>query len=196
MSAMSITVPSFTSLRSYQVHLYDRTCSCPDFRHRHTPCKHMKYVKDMANTICNENIVPIPSYRSPKLWYNVDLVEKTCTCPHFHFNRIPCKHVKDVEYLQTSEEVMVPIPTEDGQWHEVNLDRGICSCGELDCEHVQCARDLQDMFENSETVDLSEASSVHAQQDEDDDDGEPEVNSYSSNYDSDASDQTWVPGLE
>jgi hypothetical protein len=96
--------------------------------------------------------------------------------------------------------VTVPIP-DDEEWHEVNLTRSICSCGEEECEHIQCARNLENLFAPTDLEILADqAASVDGRQDTDEDDGEPEVNSYPEpNYDSDdsnASDQTWVPGLD
>ena len=41
----------------------------------------------------------VQSFSNPQIFYVVDLLEKTCTCPHFTYRGIICKHLRAVEEI-------------------------------------------------------------------------------------------------
>jgi len=50
--------------------------------------------------IAHENLIfEVESFTRPGRYYTVDLIERSCTCPHFRFRGAICKHIKLVEAL-------------------------------------------------------------------------------------------------
>jgi predicted nucleic acid-binding Zn finger protein len=42
----------------------------------------------------------VQSFRNPSVFYVVDLIAQTCTCPQFKFRGVRCKHIKAVEAIE------------------------------------------------------------------------------------------------
>jgi len=39
----------------------------------------------------------VQSSSNPETWYEVDVEEETCTCPHHTYRQVKCKHIKDAQ---------------------------------------------------------------------------------------------------
>lgn len=40
-------------------------------------------------------IFKIQSFTDPGIEYVVDLLKRTCTCPHHYYRKVNCKHIKE-----------------------------------------------------------------------------------------------------
>ena len=89
---------SFTdSSKTY--HLTKDSCTCPHFKYRKTNCKHMKRLKKHMDSMAGRerpNYKKVRSHTDPSVYYKVSTYRngrKTCTCPHFKYNKSECKHM-------------------------------------------------------------------------------------------------------
>lgn len=87
--------PHFLRQTHFRIDIEGKSCDCPDFR-RNVECEHLK---DAFNYIENDGLKYYKSDRLDKegnqMIYTLNLTERTCTCPHYAYNKIAlCKHLR------------------------------------------------------------------------------------------------------
>ncbi len=112
--AEQVTVKSSSDpSKEYLVDVTNQNCTCPDYKYRGGPCKHIQKVsKKRVKVITRKkedlkqvkkadssNIVEVPSFNSSGEVYKVDVTNTTCTCPDYKYRGGPnylCKHIKQL----------------------------------------------------------------------------------------------------
>jgi predicted nucleic acid-binding Zn finger protein len=87
-------------IKNYYVDITNKTCSCPHFHYRLKGTgKLCKHLKDAFNEIQSESLSDNTQNTLTRGNYELDLDNKTCSCPHFHYRLKGtgklCKHLKD-----------------------------------------------------------------------------------------------------
>ena len=84
-----ITTPSFTNPNiSYTIE--KGQCNCPSFAFGVGNCKHIKYFLPKVG------MYKVPSETYDGVFYDIDILNKTCSCPGFFYskkNNKSCKHI-------------------------------------------------------------------------------------------------------
>ena len=44
-----------------------------------------------------ENLYEVESQKHPGQYYVVDLIANSCTCPHYRYRGVQCKHIKEAQ---------------------------------------------------------------------------------------------------
>jgi len=153
-------------IKNYYVDITNKTCSCPHFHYRLKGTgKLCKHLKDAFNEIQSESLSDNTQNTLTRGNYELDLDNKTCSCPHFHYRLKGtgelCKHLKDafneIQSESLSDNTQNTLTRGN---YELDLDNKTCSCphfhyrlkgtGKL-CKH------LKDAFNEIQSESLSES---------------------------------------
>jgi len=54
-------------------------------------------------TLQEKNLFEVSSEENSAKFYTIDLMEKSCTCAHFRYRGVQCKHIRAVEETQSKK---------------------------------------------------------------------------------------------